>query len=387
LSNNSLTQPGIGERAFGNDADALVTVKYQSHCDAMKFIHSALHSPRGIAVLHGPRASGKTTIVRCVQENMPAENAVAVIDGTDIRPHGLLSGMLSQYGYHTGLESSSELLQMVKVFAMQQTQSVQPPLLIIDNIEHMYPSALRTLDALAMLTVRHRFAIRILLTGNEGLSSLIGSESMQGVARRHAGIFTLGPLSTRETMQYLHARLTACGVKQADTLFPVVSCERLRELSGGWPGLINHYAQEAVSPNRPRLIITRNGATVSQYVSSTKKVLIGRSEFADVVLDDEYASKIHAVLLRYSNALVLLDLNSSNGTTVNSVRLKSTVLRDDDIISIGHHRLKVVNAPEVSDEALHRLQSPDTVKMRNLTEMRRIAEEMSVVAATEKRRG
>jgi hypothetical protein len=67
--------------------------------------------------------------------------------------------------------------------------------------------------------------------------------------------------------------------------------------------------------------------------------------------------------------------------------LKSTVLRDDDIISIGHHRLKVVNAPEVSDEALHRLQSPDTVKMRNLTEMRRIAEEMSVVAATEKRRG
>ena len=387
MSDYGPLQAGIGERAFGSDAGAPVTLNYQSHRDALKFIQTALNSPRGLAVLHGPRSSGKTTIVRRVRDSIPAETAVALIDGTDIRPQGLLAGMLSQYGYDMGLDSSSELLQMVKVFAMQQAGSGQPPLLIVDNIEHMYPSALRTLDALAMLTVQHRCAIRILLTGNENLSSLIGSESMPGIAKRQVGIFTIGPLSDQETVLYLHARLAACGVQQPDTLFPVAACERLRELSGGWPGLINHYAQEAICPDKPRLIITRNGATVSQYVPRTKKVLIGRSEFADVVLDDEYASKIHAVLLRYSNALVLLDLNSSNGTTVNSVKLKSTVLRDNDIIMIGHHRLKVENAPAISEEVADRLQSPDTVKMRTLTEIRRLADEMRVVAASEKKSG
>jgi type II secretory pathway predicted ATPase ExeA len=387
LSSNRPIQAGIGERAFGSDAGEQITLNYQSHRDALKFIQSALKSPRGVAVLHGPRSSGKTTIIHRVRDALPGDTAVALIDGTDIRPHGLLSGMLSQYGYNVDLDSSSELLQMVKVFAMQQAGSGQPPILIVDNIEHMYPSALRTLDTLATLTVKRRFAIRILLTGNENLSSLIGSDSLSVIAKRQLGIFTIGPLSDRETTMYLHAKLAACGVRQPETLFPDAACGRMRELSGGWPGLINHYAQDAICPDRPRLIITRNGETVSQYVSSTNKVLIGRSEFADVVLNDGYASKMHAALLRYSNALVLHDLNSANGTTVNSVRLKSTVLRDDDIISIGHHRLKVENAPAISEEVADRLQSPDTVKMRNLTEMRRLRDELRVVAVAENKRG
>ena len=379
--------PELGDQAFGNDADALVTVQYQAHRDALKFIQSMLRSSSGVGVLHGTRSSGKTTIVRRVKNAMPDDTAVALVDGTDIRPRGLLSAMLVQYGYNTGLQSTSELLQMVRVFATQQTQSIQSPILIVDNVEHMYPSALRTLNSLAALKVQHRFAIRILLTGTEGLSPLIASADMANIAKRNIGIFTVGPLSTRETMLYLHAQLTARGVQQPYEMFPADLCNRLRELSGGWPGLINHYAQEAIRPERPRLILTRNGKTVSHHTFSTKKVLIGRSEFADVVLDDEFASKLHAVLMLYSNALVLLDLNSSNGTTVNSVRTSSTILQDDDIISIGSHRLKVVNAPALSAEMADRINAPDTVKMKNLTEMRRLREKRRVASVGEKQRG
>jgi len=133
--------------------------------------------------------------------------------------------------------------------------------------------------------------------------------------------------------------------------------------------------------------VTRNGETLSIYTSTTKKILIGRSEFADVVLDDDYASKMHAALMLYSNALVLLDLNSSNGTTVNSVRMKSTVLKDNDIISIGHHRIKVENAPAMGAEVAERINAPDTVKMKTLTEMRRLQEERPGIAPAEKKRG
>lgn len=378
---------GLGDQAFGKDAAALVTVPYQSHRDALKFIQSVLRHAKGAGILHGPRSSGKTTIARLVQQRLPDTTAVALIDGTDIRPRELLAEMLAQYGYHTGLESTAELLQMVNVFAAQQTRSVQSPILIVDNVEHMYPSALRVLDMLANLKVQHRFALRILLTGHEGLSALVASEDILNIAKRNVGIFTIGPLSKRETMQYLHSRLKACGVQQPDDLFPVAACERLRDLSGGWPGLINHYAHEAMRPERPRLIITRDGETVSHYTSGSKKILIGRSEFADVVLEDEFASKMHAVLLLYSNALVLLDLNSSNGTTVNSVRLKSAILKDDDIISIGHHRLKVENAPAMSEEVAKRVQEADTVKMMNLAEMRRLKERWAAEAAEKKKRG
>ena len=324
--------PEPGDQAIENDCGDLVTVQYQAHRDALKFIHSALRSSGSVGVLHGTRSSGKTTIVRRVKDAIPDRTAVALINGTDIRPRGLLSAMLAQYGYNTGLQSTRELLQMVRVFAMQQAQSTQAPILIIDNVEHMYPSALRTLNSLATLTVQQRFAIRILLTGCEGLSPLIASADMTNIAKRNVGIFTIGPMSGRETMLYLHAQLTARGIQQPYEMFPADLCNRLRELSGGWPGLIDHYAQEAVSPERPRLILTRNG------------------------------------------------------TTVNSVTTSSTILQGNDIISIGSHRLKVVNAPTLSAEMAERINTQDTVKMKNLMEMRRLKEERRVAPVKEKQR-
>ena len=114
--------------------------------------------------------------------------------------------------------------------------------------------------------------------------------------------------------------------------------------------------------------------------------MIGRSDFADIIVDDDYVSKIHAVLLLYSEALVLLDLNSANGTTVNSVMIKKTILRDDDVISLGNHRLKVENAPEISSEMEELLKAPDTIKMKNLVDLRRQRARRQVQAADNRRK-
>jgi len=77
------------------------------------------------------------------------------------------------------------------------------------------------------------------------------------------------------------------------------------------------------------------------------------------------------LLMLYSDGLVLLDLNSVNGTTVNSVRVKSTLLLNDDIISLGHHRLKVMNVPAPDQVEVGRATAADTRRMKNLDEMRR----------------
>jgi len=84
----------------------------------------------------------------------------------------------------------------------------------------------------------------------------------------------------------------------------------------------------------------------------------------------------------YSDALVMLDLNSSNGLTVNSARVGSTILKDNDVISLGNHRLKVRNAPAISDEMQQLLNSPNTIKMKNLVDMRRLrARRRTTIAA------
>ncbi len=133
----------------------------------------------------------------------------------------------------------------------------------------------------------------------------------------------------------------------------------------------NRDAMTVRNLSPPRIIVSQHRETVGEYTVADKKVLIGRSEFADIVIDDLYASKLHAMVLVYSNALVLLDLNSANGVTVNSVKTKCAILKENDIITIGHHRLKIENAPELSEEMRRMIESRDTLKMKNIVDVQR----------------
>ncbi len=368
----------LGDHAFGQNADAIVTVSYKSNQNAIKFLQSVLKEQQSVGLLQGPNACGKSTILRQLSEKLPGNAAVAVIDGNRIKPREMLSEILSQFGYDTGLGEVDELLNMIEVLAVQQTNSCEPPVIFIDNVDRMYPSALKILDKLAGLTSKRRFVIRLILTGHEGLSSLIESDGMRNSAERSADIFSMEPLTAKETRLYLHARLRACGVKQAGKMLPAAVCDRLYKKSGGWPGLLNQIARDTIRPEPPRFVVTKNGKTVAEFPFQEKKMLLGRSEFCDIVVDDDFVSKVHIALLLYSDAMVLLDLNSANGTIVNSRQVKSTILKENDIISLGNHRIKVLDAPAMDHEVEKLLKSPDTVNMTNLINMRRLKAEKSL---------
>ncbi len=378
-------QSRLGDHAFGQNADAIVTVSYRSNQNALKFLRSVLKDKQGVGLLQGPNDCGKTTMVRQLSEKMPSDAAVAVIDGRRIKPRELLSEILSQFGYDTGLGEVDELLSMIKVFAVQQTCSCEPPVIFIDNVDRMYPSALKALDTLAGMKTKQRFVIRLILTGHEGLRSLIDSDGMSNIAERSADIFSMEPLTPIETKLYLHARLRACGVEHVDKMLPVATCDRLHEKSGGWPGLLNQHARATLRPDLPRFIITKNGKTVAEHAFKDKKMLLGRSEFADIVIDDDSVSKIHIALMLYTDGLILLDLNSANGTIVNSVRVKSTILKENDIISLGDHRIKVLDAPAMNDDVAELLKLHDTVNMTNLINMRRLKSERCVRAVPQRK--
>jgi type II secretory pathway predicted ATPase ExeA len=369
----------LGSKAFGEQSDPGLVVAYQSHQDALGFLSAALDQANGMAFLQGPTGSGKSTIVReqCAWSRRDA--AVALVDGTHLSPRRLLTDMLSQFGVPTGSDHDDQLLHKLNSFVSQQSRSGRSPVLIIDNADQATVSALRLLNWLAALETRGNYALRIVLTGRDGLSSLPKQDGMRSVARRHPATYSLNPLTKREAMSYLRTRLIAAGGKQSEKIFPVDVCERLHEASCGWPRALNDRAIEALhdlsEPQSdvppPRIIVSRDGDTVAEYELTERQYVIGRSETADILIEDSYVSKMHAMLQVFHNAIILIDLNSTNGTTVNSRIAVKSVLKSNDVITLGRHRLKIENAPVISAEVDEAIKATDTMTMQSLEDLRR----------------
>lgn len=380
------------EQAFGEQTEARTTVPLQTQQNAITYLCSILKDPYGARILFGPATSGKSTITRQFLSVVRSDIVVARVDGSGLSAEKLLVSVLGQFGYHVDLESAEDLLRIVSVFAVQQTRTFQPPMLVVENIENMRPAALRALCLLASLTFQGKYAIRIVLTGGSRARRLLGSKGMAAMSKRLESEYEVEPLSGHESMLFLHGRLTSCKVPQPDSILPMNVCDRIHELSSGNPGRLNEIAKGTLEQaltlpatvsdvnkhqhatktkhSSTKFIVSLDGKVLETCEFEDKKITIGRSSLADIVIHNEFASKFHALMLLYADALVLVDLNSANGTIVNSVKVSSTILRSDDIISLASYRIKVVDAPEADAGRMSDATSTDTTKMKTLAEMR-----------------
>ena len=380
---------GVGLRTQGT------FVRYQSQQEALEFLGSILTDERGVALLHGPRSSGKSVVTTRFVQQVQHRLAIAVVDGARMKTPELLTRILEQFGYNVTLDSIDEMINMLNVFIVQQTRTNQAPILIIENINDMFPSALAALCKLAALTANKRFALRIVFVSNRDISRIINSPSMSSIAKRVVGNFELGPMTSKEALHYLYSKMRAGGVERPDDIFSVEVCEKLHSLSGGWPGDLDALAisimdqakefpvrlDDFVDPNAPpvddtpKLMVTKTGEQSKEVLITEKRALVGRAELSDIVIRDQFVSGQHALLIRDENAVVIVDLRSRNGTFVNSRRIQSKVLLHDDIIAMGDHRMKMVYPEGHSSIEIDDPDLSDTAKMKNIAEARREREQ------------
>jgi pSer/pThr/pTyr-binding forkhead associated (FHA) protein len=120
----------------------------------------------------------------------------------------------------------------------------------------------------------------------------------------------------------------------------------------------------------PRIILTHDGEILAEHDLTERQYVIGRSRIADMIIADGYVSKLHALLQVHDKAIILADLNSTNGTTVNSRMVGTTILESGDIIMLGRHRIKIENAPPISAEMEERIDAAETITMRSLDDLR-----------------
>lgn len=84
-----------------------------------------------------------------------------------------------------------------------------------------------------------------------------------------------------------------------------------------------------------------------RFLLAQRKVSIGRSEQADVIIDDDDASRFHCEITAHPAGVMLHDLQSTNGTKVNGQQVTQQLLTDGDQIQIGSSVFRFTRANHV----------------------------------------
>jgi len=91
--------------------------------------------------------------------------------------------------------------------------------------------------------------------------------------------------------------------------------------------------------SNPELIISSERGVVKTLKVEKGQITIGRGPQNDLVVEDDKASREHAVMIRQGNKYILKDLDSLNGTLLNGESVKVETLKDEDRIKIGNHTI------------------------------------------------
>lgn len=91
-----------------------------------------------------------------------------------------------------------------------------------------------------------------------------------------------------------------------------------------------------------RLLMVKSETQQGMEIDVPDARVLGRSDEADILLDDPYASEFHMRLVAHDTGLVLHDLGSTNGTYVNGRRVTApTTLRRGDSVQVGKTVMEV----------------------------------------------
>lgn len=105
-----------------------------------------------------------------------------------------------------------------------------------------------------------------------------------------------------------------------------------------------------MKPVVAKLIFSEGPRAGEELFLETYEVTFGRSKKADIFLDDEKLSRLHAKITRVGMGYRLVDMNSRNGTYVNGVRILEHPLSSFDQIEIGNSKIKFLVHDIISDQ-------------------------------------
>lgn len=216
------------------------------HAEALAHLRFGLGEAGGFVLLTGEVGTGKTTVSRCLLQELDDKAEVAFILNPTLSELELLAAICDELKIrYKKADASLKLLgDKIKARLLKNHEAGKHTLLIIDEAQHLQPAVLEQLRLLTNLETNTRKLLQVILIGQPELQQLLKRNDLRQLAQRITARYHLLPLTPDEVRHYLKFRLQVAGCSRP--VFSEAAIKRLYQLSGGIPRLLNLMADRAL---------------------------------------------------------------------------------------------------------------------------------------------
>ena len=247
---------GLAEAPFSIAPDPRYLYLSQRHQEALAHLLYGVNGDGGFVLLTGEVGAGKTTVCRCLLQQIPASCDVAYIFNPKLTVEELLSTICVEFGiaYPPGNVSVKVFVDCINAYLLDAHARGRHTVLIIDEAQNLSTVVLEQMRLLTNLETNQRKLLQIILLGQPELALMLERPELRQLSQRIVARYHLGPLTRPEVAAYVRHRLEISGAQRQ--LFPAaldgpfVPFERRRS-----PG-----HQRAVRPRAARRLCARQGA-------------------------------------------------------------------------------------------------------------------------------
>ena len=237
---------GLKEKPFSIAPDPRYLYMSALHQEALAHLLYGVSSDGCFILLTGDVGAGKTTVCRCLLEQLPENCDLALILNPKLNAMELLASICDELEIVvTGRKISVKTyIDRLNRYLLAAHGRGRITALLIDEAQNLSIDTLEQLRLLTNLETSKQKLLKIILLGQPELQQLLDQEAVAQISQRITSRYHLFPLASQEVSAYVEHRLSVAGGRRR--LFSEAALRRVAKLSRGIPRLINLLCDRAL---------------------------------------------------------------------------------------------------------------------------------------------
>lgn len=238
---------GLTEKPFAIAPNPRYLYMSELHREALAHLIYGLSSDGCIILLTGEVGTGKTTVCRCLLEQLPEATDIAIILNPKLTVSDLLKTICEELAIPVTSDSPSSkcYIDAINRHLLQSHAQGRSTALVIDEAQNLDADVLEQLRLLTNLETDTQKLLKIILLGQPELRLMLSTPQMAQVSQRITSKYHLKPLQPDDVCVYIQHRLNVArgGICR---LFSDRAIRHVIKLSKGIPRVINLLCDRAL---------------------------------------------------------------------------------------------------------------------------------------------